>query len=358
MRRGFRALTLFAAIALAVSSAAVASATVYSGAAATRPEVVLDVSGTRVTVEGIRLACRKPGVFSTGVAFGHLSKARFSFKVGDTFAREPIGRHPRVVNSSLTITGAIRGAVITGVLRTAKGGPCVGGHYTVRTATTVPPTKSPPATPPVTKPTPPATPPVTTGPTAWDPPPAPCNAGDAFTTCSEPSYLLQHHCISTGGDCDAAMCATATDMAVTGTQIALKNAGVIDISSFDPAVPETALIGPAVNAALVAHGAVWLTVGSDNAIFYCDSSDFEKLTYEIDNVPASLSLCVGVTPNVESVVGELTGSALAGATADAGVTMADAVEGAPAASVQGPDGWSASIGLQGACLSVTLNTQA
>jgi hypothetical protein len=349
MRRGFRALVSSVAIALALSSASAASATVYSGAAS-RPEVVLDVSGTRVTVEEVRLACRKPGAFWTGVASGHLSKARFSFKVGDTFAPEPIGPHTKVFRSSVTITGAVRGAVITGRLTIPKGGPCVGGHYTVRSATTVPPTKSPPATPPVTTPTP-----ITTGPTAWDPPPAPCNAGDVFTTCENPSYLFQHHCISTGGDCDAAMCATATAMAVTGLQITLKNAGVIDISSFDPAVPETALIGPAVNAALLAHGAVWLTVGSDNAILYCDGHDFEQLTYQLDHVPASLSLCVGVTPNVESAVGKLTGSALTGAIADVAVTVQDTVEAAPAASVQGPDGWSASVGLQGACLSVTLN---
>lgn len=355
MRRGFLGL-ISSAIVAAASSAPAASATVYSGASATRPEIVLNVSGTRVTVDNVQLACRKSGAFTTSVASGRLTKGRFSFKIGDTFVPEPLGPHTKLLHSELTITGAIRSAGITGTVTAPKGGPCVGGHYHLRAATITPPTTPPPATPPVTSPPTPTS--ITPAPSeAWNPPPAPCNAGDVFAGCGTGSNLAQHHCISNGGECDANMCATATDMAVTGLQITLKNAGAIEIPSFDPAVPEAALIGPAVNAALEAHGAIWLTVGSDNAVFYCGPHGFEQLTYELDHVPTSLSLCVGVTPSVESVVGKLTGSALAGATASAGLTTQTAVEEAPAVSVQGPDGWSASVGLQGTCLSMTLNTE-
>jgi len=93
MRRGFLGLIPLAMI-LAASSAPAASATLYSGAAATRPEIVLNVSGTRVTVDNVQLACGKSGAFTAFVAFGRLTKGRFSFKIGDTFVPEPLGGTP------------------------------------------------------------------------------------------------------------------------------------------------------------------------------------------------------------------------------------------------------------------------
>jgi hypothetical protein len=103
-------------------------------------------------------------------------------------------------------------------------------------------------------------------------------------------------------------------------------------------------------------GAGWLTLGSDNAVLYCGEISFAAMDAELHAIPTSLTLCVSVTPSVGEFVKGLTNSELAVAEADAAATAQETVDeynGSPdTLDVNGPGGWSASIGLSGPCLSL------
>jgi hypothetical protein len=110
-------------------TAASADATSYVARRADSAHVaaMLSVSGTRIAVKDVALACRKPGSALLGRGSGTIADGRFSVKVGYVYYSGQRSKKPAYLWA--TLTGVLHGATITGALSTSKSGPCSGEHY-------------------------------------------------------------------------------------------------------------------------------------------------------------------------------------------------------------------------------------